>query len=111
MNFKLNINIQPYSNVVIDCDSVNMPSTVEINDAIKLGILTCEIKERLLADRERERLVDEIELLMQEKEYDSLGLCEYLEVINLMRDTLLKCDTAKLRFVMDGLKQKPNKKE
>lgn len=109
MKYQLNINLEPYSNVIMECDSETVSS--DLYDAIRTGLIVCEMKRKIQADRERELLFNEIELLMQEKEYDSFGLCEYLEVPNLMRETLLKCDTQKLRFVIDGLKQKPNRKE
>lgn len=108
MKYQLNINLEPFSNVIMECDSETVSS--DLYDAIRTGLIVCEMKRKIQADRERELLVNEIELLMGEKEFDSLGLCEYLETINLMRDTLLKCDTQKLRFVMDGLKQKQDKK-
>lgn len=110
MNYKLNINIEPYSNVIIEMDSHQSITDDEIKMALRDGLLAIEFKKQLIAYRERELLVNEIEQLMAEKEFDSLGLCEYLEVINLKRDTLLKSDTQKLRATLEGLKTKPGKK-
>lgn len=107
--YTLNLNLEPYSNVLIELDGELDFS--EIKQKISDAMYISDIKKQIHADREREFLVDELGELMVQKEFDSVSVAEYLEVMNLTREKLLEADTIKLKNTVQRFKELKNKKD
>lgn len=84
MKYQLNLNIAPYSNLIIDLDEVNLP---EIQEKIRLAISLTQEKDRLT-------IVDSINKLMSERDYDFdkfmsyFGIKECVEIIGMPMEKL-----------------------
>lgn len=87
MQYKLNINIAPYSNVIIDIDSDNPITDGQIRSAIVNGLVSLEILEvekagmaKAREEKIKDNLLTRLYLLMDIKEYDTAKFFQFAEI-------------------------------
>jgi hypothetical protein len=118
MNYKLNINIAPYSNVIIDMDSESDSNPLvesQIRNAIINGLRGLEILEvekagmaKAREENIKDKLLTRLYLLMDTKEYDSARFFAKAEIT--FADDLAKKPNDLLLYLIEMLELKQDKK-